>query len=704
MSYDIKLVPTTIHRVLGEDHLVEDDQETVVLNFPTNNTNVKVRINDFERQNDFQSEMIKKEIVTQFQDGGTIILVKSPPLYDGLKIGRLATSSTDVIVKIKIQEEDVSSQFTGTQNYFILQNVPLLRANRYDFNYFLTSEDLDYTIFHNLIDITNEFTIVDIDPLNGKVQFDKIVPAGSIVLVTYFYSADVINLDALNGKVTISQSPPTYYSGLEVVTENQLNHFPIISGSCVIHQDATFLIEQRDYILDLETGEIQFRIDIGSSTITATYSYTFVEIQYFQGIQYGWFLNKSTKSKYANARDVVFYQPQNTNRILVTRENVSNQFSYSVLKEVTFTSVSGGETGFGLKHQHIVDGSYFIYRNNNLLTDLIDYTLDIQTGFIHLNITLIIGDIITSTYSYRTIDILNFKTKFTPLLPLYNNFYDIYNTVLNNAVLVYKIYTISNEKITRIKDNYQLRNQYIIDDSYTISINGRELLDTIDYTLNLNSGIIQFLINITSSDLLIANYQYEVRIGVSSVNPNTGEVTLFNKISLTDTIAVTYYYQNSIIFNRISIDYQVDAQYDDKNVKSNYVDYKIDSSGQYIKVFVENKLIQDIIKIIETVLNSDPIATWYGTTFFSFIGSAKLPDYVTTRISTEIINALTKLKNAQVQQNDYQTLDPREFLDFIQALTVNQDSVNPTLYTAIVNIVTQAGSDFTIDQPIQLKQ
>jgi len=144
MSYDIRLSKTCDNKVVWDDHIVEDDLKTVILGVPTTSSNVVVRINDFKRQHDYLAEILLKEDLSAQVTGATKnFFVAQGPIYDGLKLGQLASRFEDVIVKVEVVNEDVTEQFTGVEDYFFTQGRPLIRSNEYDFNSFIEKSDIE---------------------------------------------------------------------------------------------------------------------------------------------------------------------------------------------------------------------------------------------------------------------------------------------------------------------------------------------------------------------------------------------------------------------------------------------------------------------------------------------------------------------------------------------------------------------------------
>ena len=99
MSHGLDINRTCDHKVVQEDKVVEDDKVSVILNRPLNNTtDIAVRINDFKRLPDFMTEILVREDVTsQFSiTNKDTIIVKHGPIFDGLKIGQMATLNEEV--------------------------------------------------------------------------------------------------------------------------------------------------------------------------------------------------------------------------------------------------------------------------------------------------------------------------------------------------------------------------------------------------------------------------------------------------------------------------------------------------------------------------------------------------------------------------------------------------------------------------------
>jgi hypothetical protein len=355
----------------------------------------------------------------------------------------------------------------------------------------------------------------------------------------------------------------------------------------------------------------------------------------------------------------------------------------------------------------ILKSDIIVKKNSIALTSNEIYDVNSKTGRIQLTQNPIAGDIVTVSYCFRakvkSIDSINSRIdlKEKPVISQkvlvqyfakVNDGWEIYKIIQKGSLYSYKIVFfgtkntnrifVENENVTSQVDGetnfFQLANKPLLPLHQTFYTTYKE-------TLNNSVSV---LVNGTA-------------VSVDRVDPTNGIIKTYIIPQLGDIVLINYYYENNLIPDRVSVDYSVEQKYYSRNSgNSDLADYRVDNLGDYEKIYDENKLIQDSKKIVVTQIKSDPVATWYGTNFESIIATKQLPDYVKTRISSEIIEALTNLKNAQILQQDYQEVTPNEFLDHIQKLTVEQDLVDPTFYKVSVSIYTQAGKNYEVVIPI----
>ena len=572
MSYDIKLAKICDNKMVWDDHIVENDFKTVILGLPISSYSLVVRINDFKRSSDYLNEiLVREDVSSQVTGSNRTFFVTDGPIYDGLKIGRLATREEDVIVRVKVTDEDVSGQFTGIEDYFFTQARPLMKSNNYDFSTIIEKNDVQIKI-RPIVKNENSTRLE-----SYEIQLTGL---GGSSLKNY---ADVLRIY----NVTKSYLYTVNYSSSTLTGHLFLNGTTPIDVDDVLEVNYIYevlLTDSEITDIDSKSGRIQLKTaPLSTDIITISYLYRArvkqlnslqsqitikelvsvgqeVRIAYYSKQNDGWYLKKSERVKIEGTQDVVFYRNRNTNRFFVQYENVSNQFT-------------GVEKQFYVKHY--------------------------------------------------------------PLLPIYQSFETTSGETLNNAVAV---------------------------------------------TIN------------------------DVKVPVSSLDSSTGKIVLYQTPKKTDIVLVSYYYQAELEPDRISVDYVVQSIYCDKCSKySDLLDYSIDKLGGYEKVYDENKLMQDLKKIVRTILGSDPIASWYGTSFDTIIGQKLFIEITKTKIANELVVAFSKIKSSQIQQEAYQTVTDNEFLDLVKNINVQQSVSDPSLFTVNVDVVTQSGRLVSVDEIVQTK-
>jgi phage baseplate assembly protein W len=114
------------------------------------------------------------------------------------------------------------------------------------------------------------------------------------------------------------------------------------------------------------------------------------------------------------------------------------------------------------------------------------------------------------------------------------------------------------------------------------------------------------------------------------------------------------------------------------------------------------KLIQDILKMLMTPLGSNLFFPWYGSLLAgSMVGQVLDDSFRKSIVETQINNSLETLQNLQKQQSaDGQRVSPGELLAAIKSIDVDRNIVDPTYYTINVKVLTKA---FTlIDVPMNV--
>lgn len=255
MSFDTKLLRYCDHKIVEEDHVVDDtDFKTVYLDsVVASDTDIVVRVNDTVWRKDNRIEIQREEDVTSQVDGSnSSFVVTNVPLYNGVNKSQVATK-TDVVVQVTVIDEDVSAQFTGTDKLLVTQHRPLTS----EYNVYATQlSSIDVIVKVNSVEVE----ISSIEPVFGKIVLKEAPLMGSTVTVTYLYKAHITAVNAQTGIITIKEKPQVgqlvaiyyYYAindGWSIKTE--LNSSRLIFDT--VKQTNQFLIVGED-VSDQFTG------------------------------------------------------------------------------------------------------------------------------------------------------------------------------------------------------------------------------------------------------------------------------------------------------------------------------------------------------------------------------------------------------------------------------------------------------------------
>jgi len=132
-------------------------------------------------------------------------------------------------------------------------------------------------------------------------------------------------------------------------------------------------------------------------------------------------------------------------------------------------------------------------------------------------------------------------------------------------------------------------------------------------------------------------------------------------------------------------------------------DYEYSNIGRPVTVINEEKLAQDMEKIVLTIKGSSIYYTWYGTLMVSMIGAKQPRHSIKVRLQREVAEALDNLKSIQEKQEAFQTVTDREALFQLQGVSV-VETTDPTLYRIFVRAQTQAGGTAEFERPLRFDQ
>lgn len=134
-------------------------------------------------------------------------------------------------------------------------------------------------------------------------------------------------------------------------------------------------------------------------------------------------------------------------------------------------------------------------------------------------------------------------------------------------------------------------------------------------------------------------------------------------------------------------------------------DYRFDSNGALELVRNEQKLAQDVRKIVLTEIGSNRFHTWYGTSIPALIGG-KISNaaLIRSKMQSDIRTALTRYADTQRLQDRALpgTVDPRERFGTLLRLDVQQDVVEPTAYNIQIAFTTRSRDIITVDTTVSV--
>lgn len=119
-------------------------------------------------------------------------------------------------------------------------------------------------------------------------------------------------------------------------------------------------------------------------------------------------------------------------------------------------------------------------------------------------------------------------------------------------------------------------------------------------------------------------------------------------------------------------------------------DYRLTSSGDPLLVRNEDKLNQDVLKILTTIRESNPFVPEYGSLIPTRIGLKALPSSQTL-INEDAVSALRVFQRIQFLQSQLQEVTPRERLNTIVSVNTVVASTDPTVFRTNV-VCTNASS------------
>lgn len=132
-------------------------------------------------------------------------------------------------------------------------------------------------------------------------------------------------------------------------------------------------------------------------------------------------------------------------------------------------------------------------------------------------------------------------------------------------------------------------------------------------------------------------------------------------------------------------------------------DIAIDPSGDVRIVFDNDKIRQDIIKILLTRPNENKFHTYYGSEVGALqIGHFSDEELLELDLQSAAEEAVRKIIALQKSQSRYQVLSPGEIIVDIADISIGRDTNDPRLYNIFISVITQELTTVTENLAIRI--
>lgn len=128
-------------------------------------------------------------------------------------------------------------------------------------------------------------------------------------------------------------------------------------------------------------------------------------------------------------------------------------------------------------------------------------------------------------------------------------------------------------------------------------------------------------------------------------------------------------------------------------------DLQFTTAGLLVRVTDVELLVQEVTKIVSTILGSNQFHLWYGTQIYALIGS-KISSfgYIQSSIQAQCTQAMANIISIQKQQVAYQTLTAGEQLARTVSIIVNQSAIQPTGFDVTIVFQNKTNNILTAQQ------
>jgi phage baseplate assembly protein W len=133
------------------------------------------------------------------------------------------------------------------------------------------------------------------------------------------------------------------------------------------------------------------------------------------------------------------------------------------------------------------------------------------------------------------------------------------------------------------------------------------------------------------------------------------------------------------------------------DIKAINGDVEISSNGDLSKFVDSDKLAQDVIKLLNTPLGTDPLNPGYGSPLtVEQIGEVLSTEGLVEYAKHTIAQALEQLITLQTYQSTFQQLSDAETLIDFETPIVEQDQVDPRQFNIAINAISRNLTPLTI--------
>ena len=396
-------------------------------------------------------------------------------------------------------------------------------------------------------------------------------------------------------------------------TTIQLTRYPVVSEYILLND--VIQNQPTDYTINYTTGLITFTNELHmNDVISASYVASTIEIFLALSNQTAYVLKNINIIQYAvsvNATTLNIYPEYTVSGATITlsdeafptgltaSDSITASYQFIQTGEITVISATTGQTAFYLFYPNIQAGSVRIMKNDKVLLENTDYTLNYTSGLVTIS-AMTVGDFVTSDYIASTtgeIVILS-ATGGELLLTLQHD-----NPITSGLIL-----TLNTSTVLKAVSDYTLdttTGEIIFTNALTLadSVSVAYSYDFSEDITNLLSGELECDLDHAAITSLVLK-KNTIIITDYLVDYISGHITLLHPLELVDTLTASYSYYTSQIDEYLSK--KAFTQYTDLLGYHNVEILKNGSPISYTYDFSIGK-----ITFLEQILTTDVITTSY---------------------------------------------------------------------------------------------